>query len=111
MKIAFERVADKEGLFAALRNGNWDILLVCDQVNVPGPEETLDYLKQLDCETSYVLLSRGELSIDLLTAAFRKGIAAVVSSKNPEFSLEVFAREAERSRRNFCRSPATTWRR
>src|SRR5690606_26965933 len=68
---------------------------------VPGPEETLAYLKQLDCETSYVLLSRGELSIDLLTAAFRKGIAAVVSSKNPEFSLEVFAREAERSRRNF----------
>lgn len=101
MKIAFERVNDKEGLFTALRNGNWDILLVCDQVNVPGPEETLAYLKQLDCETSYVLLSKGELSIDLLTAAFKKGIAAVVSSKNPEFSLEVFAREAERSRRNF----------
>jgi multidomain signaling protein FimX len=101
MKLAFERVNDKEGLFSALKNGNWDILLVCDQVNVPGPEETLAYLTQLNCETGYVLLSKSELTIDLLTKSYSKGIAAVVSAEHPDFSLEVFAREAERSRRNF----------
>lgn len=101
MKLVFERVNDKEGLFKALKHGNWDILLVCDQVNVPGPEETLACLNQLNCETGYVLLSKSELSIEVLTSAYRKGIAAVVCAQQPEFSLEVFAREAERSRRNF----------
>jgi EAL domain-containing protein (putative c-di-GMP-specific phosphodiesterase class I)/PAS domain-containing protein len=100
LKLAFERVNDKEGLHAALRNGNWDILLVCDQVNVPGQDETLAFLKQLNCETGYVLLSKAELSIEALTRAYRKGMGAVVSAHNPEYSLEVFTREAERCRRN-----------
>ncbi len=100
LKVAFERVNDKEGLHAALRNGNWDILLVCDQVNVPGQDETLAFLKQLNCETGYVLLSKTELSIEALTRAYRKGMGAVVSAHNPEYSLEVFTREAERCRRN-----------
>lgn len=100
LKLAFERVNDKEALHAALRQGNWDILLVCDQVNVPGQDETLAFLKAHNCETGYVLLSKAELSIDALTRAYRKGIAAVVSAHNPEYSLEVFAREAERCRRN-----------
>ncbi len=100
LKLAFERVNDKEDLYAALRQGNWDILLVCDQVNVPGQDETLAFLQQLNAETGYILLSKAELSIDALTRAYRKGIAAVVSAHNPEFSLQVFAREAERCRRN-----------
>ena len=41
LKLVFERVNDKEELYAALRQGGWDILLVCDQVNVPGQDETL----------------------------------------------------------------------
>ncbi len=100
LKLVFERVNDKEDLYAALREGNWDILLVCDQVNVPGQDETLAFLSQHKCETGYVLLSKAELSIDALTRAYRKGIAAVVSAHNPEFSLQVFMREAERCRRN-----------
>lgn len=100
LKLVYERVNDKEGLHAALRQGTWDILLVCDQVNVPGQDETLAWLDQLDCETCYILLSKSELSIDALTRAYRRGIAAVVSAQHPEFSFHVFAREAERCRRN-----------
>jgi EAL domain-containing protein (putative c-di-GMP-specific phosphodiesterase class I)/PAS domain-containing protein len=100
LKLVFERVHDKEDLYTALGTGNWDILLVCDQVNVPGQDETLAYLKQVGCDTGYILLSKAGLSIDALTRAYRKGIAAVVSAHNPEYSLEVFAREAERCRRN-----------
>jgi EAL domain-containing protein (putative c-di-GMP-specific phosphodiesterase class I)/PAS domain-containing protein len=100
LKLVYERVNDKEGLHAALRQGTWDILLVCDQVNVPGQDETLAYLDQLDCETGYILLSKSELSIDALTRAYRRGIAAVVSALHPEYSFHVFAREAERCRRN-----------
>ena len=101
MKILFERVNDKEGLYSALKKRNWDILLVCDQVNVPGPEEALECLHQLECETGFVLLSKSAVSIAQLTSAYTKGIAAVVSSENPEYSVEVFTREVERSRRNF----------
>ena len=100
LKLAFERVNDKEDLHAALRQGSWDILLVCDQVNVPGQDETLAFLKACDCATSYVLLSKAELSIDALTRAYRRGIVAVVSAHNPEFSLQVFTRAAERCHRN-----------
>jgi EAL domain-containing protein (putative c-di-GMP-specific phosphodiesterase class I) len=100
LQLVFERVNDREDLYTALATANWDILLVCDQVNVPGQDETLAYMKQIDCETGYILLSKAALSIEALTRAYRKGIAAVVSARNPEFSLQVFAREAERCRRN-----------
>lgn len=100
LKIVYERVNDKEGLHVALRQGTWDILLVCDQVHVPGQDETLAYLDQIDCETGYILLSKSELSIDALTRAYRRGVAAVVSAHHPEYSFQVFAREAERCRRD-----------
>ncbi len=100
IRLIFVRVNDREDLYAALREGTWDVLLVCDQVNVPGQDETLAYLRQIQSETGYVLLSKAELSIDALTRAYRKGMAAVVSAHHPEYSLQVFLREAERCRRN-----------
>jgi len=101
MKFTSDRVNDKDSLFAALKKSHWDILLVNDQVTDPSVEETLSYLKQIKKETGYLLLSSVEITIDFLTASYKKGISAVVSSLHPDYSLEVFVRAAERSRRNF----------
>jgi len=101
MKFTSERVNDKDSLFAALKKTHWDILLVNDQVKDPGVEETLKYLEQIKQETGYLLLSSVEITIDFLTGAYKQGISAVVSSLHPDYSFEVFARAAERSRRNF----------
>ena len=101
MKFTSERVNDKDSLFAALKKSHWDILLVNDQVTDPSVEETLSYLRQIKKETGYLLLSSVEITIDFLTASYKKGISAVVSSLHPDYSLEVFVQAAERSRRNF----------
>ncbi len=99
MKFISERVNNKDSLFNALKKSHWDILLVNDKVTAPSVEETLNYLTQIKNETVYLLLSSVEISIDLLTAHYKKGISAVVSSLNLDYSLEVFVRAAERSRR------------
>jgi PAS domain-containing protein len=99
MKFISERVNNKDSLFNALKKSHWDILIVNDKVTAPSVEETLNYLTQIKNETVYLLLSSVEISIDLLTAHYKKGISAVVSSLNLDYSFEVFVRAAERSRR------------
>lgn len=101
VKFATERVADKDALFKALKKADWDLLLVCEQVGADVVDQALGFVAQLQKDTGFVLLTPESLTIDSLTAAYRRGIAAVVSRRHPEYSVEVFVRAVERSRRNF----------
>jgi EAL domain-containing protein (putative c-di-GMP-specific phosphodiesterase class I) len=100
VKISWERVTDKDGLFKALKKGFWDLLVVNYQIESPTLAETLSYMGQLECETGYVLLRDTPLDIDILTSAYRNSVSAVVSGAHPDYSTEVIVRAVEKNRNN-----------
>jgi multidomain signaling protein FimX len=101
MKFDLERVGGKDDLFKALQDSAWDILLVNDQVTNPSLDETLSLLDQVKSDAGYVLLSKDALTIESLANSYQKNISEVVSSHHLDYSVEVFSRAAEKSRRNF----------
>jgi GGDEF domain-containing protein len=101
MKFDLERVDGRDDLFKALKDSAWDILLVNDQVTNPSLDETLSLLGQVKSDAGYVLLSKEALTIESLANSYQKNISEVVSSNHLAYSLEVFSRAAEKSRRNF----------
>lgn len=101
MKFVFERVSGKAGIIQALQTGSWDILLVNELVNEPKQEEILSFLEQINSDTGYVLLSNAEITTEFLTRAYQQGISDIVTGSQLDYSLEVFSRAAEISRRNF----------
>jgi len=100
MKFIFERVSAKAEIFKALQNGTWDILLVNDLVDELKHEEVLAYLEQINSDTGFVLLSNAEITTEFLTTAYKQGMSDVVTGSQLDYSLAVFSRAAERSRRN-----------
>ena len=100
MKFIFERVSGKADIFKALQNGTWDILLVNDLVDELKHEEVLAYLEQINSDTGFVLLSNAEITTEFLTTAYKQGMSDVVTGSQLDYSLAVFSRAAERSRRN-----------
>ncbi len=100
MKFISQRISDTAEMVEALQSESWDILLVNELVGERKHEEMLAYLQQSNSDTGYVLLSNTEITTDFLTSAYKQGISDVVTRSQLDYSLEVFSRAAERSRRN-----------
>jgi len=101
LALVSQRISGSRHLTQMLEAQTWDIVLVNDRVESPSTDEILATFRHTHSETGLVVLSSSTVTVDALADAYKRGVSELVTPEYPEYSLEVFSRAAERSRRNY----------